>query len=97
MPDLAPLLDIFRRARALIERPDNDFGWSSWDGVEAARAEIDALIARLEHGELPAGRGMEVIFAPTGPMQELSLSSGWGQAFCDLADEFDAAVAAAGP
>ena len=33
----------------------------------------------------------------TGPIQEVALSSGWGDAFLDLADRFDAAMLAAAP
>jgi len=29
------------------------------------------------------------LFAPTGPIQEVSLSSGWGQEFLELAERFD--------
>ena len=36
---------------------------------------------------------MSVLFAPTGPMQELSIDSGWGQEFIALADRFDEAMA----
>ncbi|HEX8181606.1 MAG TPA: hypothetical protein VF525_18845 [Pyrinomonadaceae bacterium] len=38
---------------------------------------------------------MEVLFAPTGPMQEVSLSSGWGEEFLALAERFDEAMATA--
>jgi hypothetical protein len=31
-----------------------------------------------------------VLFAPTGPLQELSLSSGWADDFLKLASRFDA-------
>ena len=36
---------------------------------------------------------MAVLFLPTGPIQEVSLSSGWGDEFVALADRFDAAAA----
>jgi hypothetical protein len=36
-----------------------------------------------------------VLFLPTGPIQEVSLSSGWAQEFLDLADRYDQAVAEA--
>ena len=35
-----------------------------------------------------------MLFLPTGPIQEVSLSSGWGDAFVALADRFDLAAAA---
>jgi hypothetical protein len=35
---------------------------------------------------------MAVLFLPTGPVQEVSLSGGWGDEFVALADRFDTAV-----
>ena len=92
MSDAAALLDVFQRARDLVARPDNDFAWSSWRDTEDALEEIDSILSRLQRGEIPALLEMSVLFAPTGPMQELSLSSGWGNRFLGLAEEFDAAV-----
>ncbi len=89
------LLDIFLRARDLIARPENDFAWSSWSDAQEAVAELDAIIAELHAGRMPDVPTMQVIFAPTGPMQEVSLSSGWGNRFLGLAEEFDAATARA--
>jgi hypothetical protein len=90
----ATLLDIFQRARDLVARPDNDFAWSSWRDAEHALEEIDSIISRLQRGEIPDTFEMSILFAPTGPMQELSLSSGWGNRFLGLASEFDDAIEA---
>ena len=35
-----------------------------------------------------------MLFLPTGPLEELSLTEGWGDEFCALADRFDVAVRA---
>lgn len=88
----AALLDIFQRARDLVARPDNDFAWSSWRDAEHALEEIDAIISRLRTGEMPDAFAMSILFVPTGPMQELSMSSGWGNRFLQLASEFDEAL-----
>lgn len=86
------LLDIFQRARDLVARPDNDFAWSSWRDADHALEEIDGIISRLRAGDTPDRSSMSILFAPTGPMQELSLSSGWGNRFLQLASEFDEAL-----
>ncbi|MEZ5957113.1 MAG: hypothetical protein R3C27_07900 [Hyphomonadaceae bacterium] len=86
------LIDILLRVRELVALPDNDFSWSSWGDAENAFAEIDGIIAQLHRGEAPDRLTMKVLFAPTGPMQELSLSSGWGNRFLQLASEFDDAI-----
>jgi hypothetical protein len=41
---------------------------------------------------MPKRLDLEVMFAATGPIQEVSLSSGWGQDFLGLADKFDTAM-----
>jgi len=88
----AVLLDIFQRARDLVARPENDFAWSSWRDAEHALEEIDGIISQLRNGDIPDQFAMSILFAPTGPMQELSLSSGWGNRFLQLASEFDEAT-----
>jgi hypothetical protein len=86
------LINVLRRARALLAFPDNDFAWSSWEDADAALAEVDRHIAAVESGDLPPQLNLAVLFAPTGPIQEVSLSSGWAYEFLDLASQFDSAV-----
>lgn len=94
MADLAVLIDIFSEVRTLLARAENDFDWSSWKDEAAALAEIDGLLASLRAGHPPDAHTMRVLFAPTGPMQEVSLSSGWGNRFLELAERFDEVMAA---
>ncbi|WP_433222591.1 hypothetical protein ACQP00_23895 [Dactylosporangium sp. CS-047395] len=84
----APLLAVLADVRALLARPDNDFAWSSFADRDGALAELDALTARVRTtGEVPSS--LRILFAPTGPIQEVAISSGWGDAFLTLADRFD--------
>lgn len=88
--DRAELLAVLQTARRLLAQPANDFVWSDWAGRDAALAEIDGLIARITGGDLPPQLEVSVLFAPTGPIQEVSLSSGWAQTFLALGERFDA-------
>src|SRR5687768_12832530 len=89
------LVEVLREARQFLSRPDNDFAWSSWEGAPAALSEIDGMIAGIESGDMPTRSDIELLFLPTGPIQEVGLSSGWGREFLDLASRFDRAVARA--
>ena len=88
----AKLIEVLKTAREFILRPENDFAWSGWDDAQDALEEFDALTARLMKNSLPSRLELSVLFAPTGPVQELSVSSGWGDEFLALAIEFDAAL-----
>ena len=88
----AKLADVLREAVVWLQRPDNDFAWSPWNNEEEAVAELSAHIATLETGTLPPELDLWVLFAPTGPIQEVSVSSGWGDDFLSLAERFDRAV-----
>ena len=73
----------------LIQIPDNDFIWSYWEDAKQAKAEIDKLISILQSGELPERVEVAVVFAPTGPLQEVSINSGWSEAFLKVAEKYD--------
>ncbi len=95
MPDLGRLISVFEETRELLADPDNDFTWSSWVGCEDALSEMDGILSSLWCGVLPESLSMTVLYAPTGPIQEVSLSSGWGKAFLALAERFDEEMALA--
>jgi hypothetical protein len=87
------MLAVLIETREFLRRPENDFAWSSWDEADLAISEIDSHIATIEQGDLTTLTKLEVLFAPTGPIQEVSVSSGWGREFLGLAARFDAALA----
>ncbi len=90
--NLQNLIAVLQEARALVLKPENDFSWSGWENSSDALAELDGLLAKLGGGELPQHGSLTILFLPTGSLQELSLSSGWGDAFIDLSNKFDAAM-----
>lgn len=83
---------VLHQTRQLLARPDNNFGWSHWNSIEEALREFDALAEQLQAGDKSRERELELLFAPTGSIQEVSLSSGWGEEFLDLAARFDALI-----
>jgi hypothetical protein len=93
MPRATRLLSVLEEARRLLAADDNDFSWSAWNDRDDALDEIDTLLSELRSGMLPSALTLKVLFAPTGPIQEVSLSSGWGDVFIELAERFDDAMA----
>ncbi|MGH2942233.1 MAG: hypothetical protein ACRDLN_05620 [Solirubrobacteraceae bacterium] len=88
----AELIAVLGTVHELLARPDSDFTWSSWHDTADALAEVDGLIAELRGGSVPA-YGVACVFMATGPLEEVSASSGWGDAFVELASRTEAALA----
>jgi len=86
MKDLQELITVLKQVRVLLALESNDFSWSSWKDQDHAISEIDSIIKSLENGSIPEIR---TLFAPTGPIQEVSLSSGWAKEFLELTERFD--------
>jgi hypothetical protein len=87
-PAKEKLLAVLAETRSFLARPGNDFTWSWWtDGMEAL-AELDELIAGVRAGKASKTE-LAALFAPAGPIQDVSLSSGWTSEFLALAERFD--------
>ena len=86
------LLDVLQDAKVLISRPWNDFVWSEWDSASTALAEIQGIEEQITNNDFSRLSHLELIFAPTGAMQELSMASGWADDFLSLVNRFDKAV-----
>ena len=89
---LETLAAVLREARALLAIPDNCFAWSSWRSSAKALAEMDAAIAMCDAGGTPDIERLKLLFAPTGAIQEVSISSGWAEEFLAVAKRFDSAI-----
>lgn len=83
------LIHVLEAAIELISLPDNDFCWSRWEDEEQAKSELLGLVSTLKSGVLPERLKIAVLFAPTGPLQEVSLSSGWAEPFLKVAEKYD--------
>lgn len=87
-----PIIEVLSNIRKLVAHPDSDFVYSGWRDRADALQEIDNHLLRLKAGDRDALRDIELLYAPTGPFQELSVSSGWGNLYLVLAEKFDAAL-----
>ena len=66
-----------------------DEGWGFESSKESLTIINDAISFFLEpkNNILPEDISMQ--FAPTGPLQEISLSNGWSEIYLKLAEQYD--------
>ena len=83
------MITLLRETRSCLQHPGNDFTWSRWDDSKHALKDFDDYILSLETGLPTDPSELSMLFGPTGSIQEVSLSSGWGTEFLTLAERFD--------
>lgn len=92
MADRAKLLSVLEEVREKVNDLGADFLTSSWPGPVEATAELTSLIDALRAATMPEAGRLKIVFAPTGPLQEVAERSGWGTQFLNLANRLDSAM-----
>ena len=83
------LITIFDDVLSYIKRDGVDLVWSHWDNVDDAVKELDDHKSRFLKNDFSKLDDASFLFAPTGSLQEVSLSNGWGDEFIQLANRID--------
>lgn len=89
---LAAISEVVAEVVALVETRPQDLGWTQWDDQPTMVADLHDHIRRLRTDDASRVDELRVVFAPTGSLQEASISSGWAETYLVLAARFDAAV-----
>lgn len=69
--------------------PDTDMIFTRYENVKDYTNYLEQLLIKIKTGDIEALYKLKLEFAPTGNLQELSISNGWGKAFLKIAEEFD--------
>jgi hypothetical protein len=86
------IISILREIVHLFNIKETDVSWSHYDTVDEAISDLESHIQRLQNGDLSCLHDLELLFAPTGSIQEISINSGWGNEFLNISDRFDKAI-----
>ena len=82
------LLSVLAVTKELLLRSKNE-GWPDESPNEAAQ-EIDRIISHVfEPQQNPLPQFALILYAPTGPIQEIAMSNGWHDAYLALSEEYD--------
>ena len=67
----------------------SDMGWTYYDTAQDLRNELDTYISQLNQGNMQAMEKINFLFAPTGSLQEHSISNNWAEEYLALSGKFD--------
>ncbi len=72
----------------LLLQTSESSGWSDMS-VEEITGTLEAELARARSAKPVDVKILDLLFAPTGAMQETSMDNGWGTTFLRMADVID--------
>jgi hypothetical protein len=84
------LIEILLEVRCHIDLPTTNVIWSRFKDVEETLEYLDSCVESLRQENESALDDLMLLFAPTGSLQEISISSGWGNEFIEILSKFDA-------
>ena len=70
-------------------QPFADFVWSRYENAEEAITDMTRIIAALRNGDEAVLKEIQLLFGPTGSIQEISISSGWGNEYIEISARVD--------
>jgi len=83
------IIDLLTEINDFLKIHHIDFNWSGYRNIESLLAEINTYIISLNNLDHSSIKNINVLFAPTGPLQELSISNGWTDYYIDLSNRYD--------
>lgn len=83
----ADLINTLEKLLELVQH-SQESAWASME-IDEIQKELGQYIKEIKVGNLKNLKKLQVLFAPTGPIQEISLDNGWGEQFVKLAGEID--------
>lgn len=80
---------IFLEIKQIVDSPNTDTVFSNYNTPNELLDDLDKYIEKLEIKDETILSKINFLVAPTNDLQEVSLSSGWGQEFIRLSMEID--------
>lgn len=84
------LINVLEEVNGFLKKYDN----ISWDGLSPAEASMDLEIAieQFKSKQKVNKSHLEMLFAPTGLIQECSMANNWENEYLTLSEKFDGLI-----
>lgn len=79
----------FDKLKKLLQDKNTDVSWSNYENVNAVLKDLDYLQKGITRKNIDSCREMLLLLALTGSLQEISISSGWGYEFLEIATSLE--------
>jgi hypothetical protein len=89
---LISVISVLKKLKEIIKTTDTNVLWSRFEYEEEVIGKLDDHMKKLHSYDFSKIWDLILLFAPTGSLQEISISSGWCNEHLTLASEFDTAI-----
>ena len=83
------LIKLLNKIIELVSTRDTNMVWSTYDTKEVLILELENYIQRLKNSDFSSIEQLISLFLPTGDLQEIAISSGWGEEYLSISKKFD--------
>jgi hypothetical protein len=83
------LLEIVNEVITICEVSPQYVDWAGYRDQDELLADLRDHASRLRSGDTSRLPELRVLFLPTGPLQDISVDSGWADKYMRLAGRFD--------
>jgi hypothetical protein len=87
--DELKLFAVLSSVKVLLEKLSQEDGFGLESSEESLKVINDAIAFFLEPKQNNFPETLSMYFAPTGPIQEISISNGWSEIYLKLSEQFD--------
>jgi hypothetical protein len=86
-PSKLRLISVLATTHVFLSRSTEE-GWPD-ENPQKTALEISQVIAHLFEPSIPLPEYCSILFAPTGPIQEIAMANKWHDSYLMLSSEFD--------
>lgn len=85
----AEILNILDEIRNITNNPQVNMIWTPYQNSAEFIREYDLIVEAFKRGTQGSLGKLQLLFAPTGVLQDISIDNGWGEKFIELSGRFD--------
>ncbi|MHA1989025.1 MAG: hypothetical protein ACW98D_20585 [Promethearchaeota archaeon] len=83
------LIRLLNEIIEIVNTRDTKMVWSTIDTKEELLLELENHIQRFQNNDFSSIEQLIGLFLPTGDLQEIAISSGWGEEYLSISKKFD--------
>lgn len=89
MSKIKEVIEVLEKVKEIIINYEMDLSYSDYESEKQLISDIDVYIAKLKSNDFSCNNKISFLFAPTGDLQEIAISSGWSDEYMKLAEVID--------